>query len=468
MALWIPWYNALVMLRPAFSYQSTFFWFMLCIAGFSVRSDNLGVTSIVRALSLEESRYYNLLRCFHSSAIKLPRLSQIWAQTVLTLFGDRIERVNGRIVLLADGKHMAKAGKKMPGVKFLRQTSESNTKPNFIMCHSAQCVSVLARAANTLFSVPLDMKIHEGVIFSNREKRTLLDKLLIMIGGLNLSDSFYLVADAYYGSGKMIKALLKQDNHLITRAKSSFVAYHRAPKPRGKPKRGRPTLYGKKVKLTNLFRSAMAVTTMDSPVYGEKNIKIRVRTCDLLWEPAARLVRFVLVEHATRGRMVLMCSDLTLEPSEIIRLYGLRFKIELGFKQAAHVIGAYDYHFWMAGMKSLKRYNGNQHMHKETEQYREAVRRKLHAYHVFLFMGVVTQGLMHYLSACHTETVWRSFGSWLRTIRKGVAPSELVVTLALRNTLSEFLVVGSKTNKLAKFIAGHQSPERQDGWGFAA
>lgn len=270
MALWIPWYNALLMLRPAFSYYATFLWFMLCIAGLSVRSDNLGVTCIVRALSLKESRYYNLLRCFHSPAIKLPQLSQIWAQTVLTLFGDRIERVNGRIVLLADGKHMAKAGKKMPGVKFLRQTSESNTKPSHIMCHSAQCVSVLARAANTLFSVPLDMKIHEGLVFSNRDKRTLLDKLLIMIGGLNLNDSFFLVADAYYGSGKMIKVLLKQDNHLITRAKSSFVAYHRAHKRCAKPKRGRPAFYGKKVKLTDLFRSALAVQTIVSPVYGRK------------------------------------------------------------------------------------------------------------------------------------------------------------------------------------------------------
>lgn len=119
-------------------------------------------------------------------------------------------------------------------------------------------------------------------------------------------------------------------------------------------------------------------------------------------------------------------------------------------------------------MKPLKRHNGNQYLHLETKQYREAIRRKLHAYHVFLFMAVVTQGLMHYLSACHTELVWRSFGSWLRTIRKGVAPSELVVTMALRNKLPEFLIAGSKTNNLAKFIAGHQSPERQNGWGFAA
>lgn len=44
------------------------------------------------------------------------------------------------------------------------------------------------------------------------------------------------------------------------------------------------------------------------------------------------LVRFVLVEHPTRGRLILMCSDLMLDAHEIIRLYELRFKIELGIK----------------------------------------------------------------------------------------------------------------------------------------
>lgn len=185
----------------------------------------------------------------------------------------------------------------------------------------------------------------------------------------------------------------------------------------------------------NLFRSAMKVSTVPSPVYGETNIMIRIRSCELLWKPAGRLVRFVLVEHPVRGRLVLMSTDLTLAPVDVVRLYGLRFKIEFGFKQAAHVIGAYDYHFWMADMKKISRRGGNQYMHHESEDYRDAVRRKLHDYHVFLFMGVVTQGLMHYLSACHTQRVRESFGSWLRTIRKGVAPSELVVQRALRNTL---------------------------------
>jgi len=447
--LWMHWYKAIVALRPAFSRQQTFLWFVVCVAGMSVRSDNLGVSSIVRALALNQRCYGYLLGCYHSTAIKLSRLSALWTRTVLSLFGEKIERVNTRPVLLADGKKNAKAGKKMPGIKSLRQDSESNTKPHFIMGHSTQAVSVLARAAGILFAVPLNIKIHEGVIFSNRDKRTLLDKLLNLISQLKLDEPCYLVADAYYASGKMVKGTLVQGHDLVTRAKSNCVAYRRAPVPRGKRAPGRPKRYGKKLKLSNLFRNALKFTEIPSPVYDEKGITIRVRCCDLLWRPAGRLVRFVLVEHPTRGRLILMCTDLKLEAVEIIRLYGLRFKIELGFKQAAQVIGTFDYHFWMMDMKPLKRRNGNQHLHRESDAYRRAVRRKMTAYHVFLFAGVVAQGLMHYCS-------------WLRTIRKGVAPSEMVVTMALRNTLSEFLLVCSGSNIMAKFIAERQDRSRAD------
>ena len=88
--------------------------------------------------------------------------------------------------------------------------------------------------------------------------------------------------------------------------------------------------------------------------------------------------------------------------------------------------------------------------------YREAIRSTLHSCHVHLFIGVAAQVLMHYLSACHTNSVWKYFGSWLRTICQGVAPSELIVALAMRNTLDEFLVVGFATNNVAKFITERQ------------
>jgi len=109
---------------------------------------------------------------------------------------------------------------------------------------------------------------------------------------------------------------------------------------------------------------------MASPVYGETNAKLKYQVCDLLWRPARRLVRFVAVIHPSRGRILLMCTDLNLSAADIIRLYGLRFKIEHTFKQAVNQIGTLAYHFWMQKMKPLRRRNGNQYMHREPLDYR--------------------------------------------------------------------------------------------------
>ena len=54
-------------------------------------------------------------------------------------------------------------------------------------------------------------------------------------------------------------------------------------------------------------------------------------------------------------------NNLALPPIEMIRLYGLRSKIELSFKQALRVLGAYAYHFWMRGMPKISRGSGTQH-----------------------------------------------------------------------------------------------------------
>ena len=53
MSLWIPWWNAIWRLRPAFSRLRAFLWFATAVAGFTVRTELLGVTSLVRALELD-------------------------------------------------------------------------------------------------------------------------------------------------------------------------------------------------------------------------------------------------------------------------------------------------------------------------------------------------------------------------------------------------------------------------------
>jgi hypothetical protein len=67
-----------------------------------VRTELLGVTSIVRALNLDARCYNTLVDCFHSSAVKLDRLTALWTQLMLRLFPQKL-CVNGRCVLVGDG-----------------------------------------------------------------------------------------------------------------------------------------------------------------------------------------------------------------------------------------------------------------------------------------------------------------------------------------------------------------------------
>ena len=439
MKLWIQWLQAVRALRPACTRSLTFVWMTLALMGLCCRADNLGVTSFVRVLHLRPEAYHRLLHLFHSKALKLDVLTACWVRLCLVLF--RPFEVDSRLVCIADGIKAPKEGKRMPAVKLLHQESQNNTKPEYIMGHSLQAISLLVHSgAGQVAAVPLVSRIHEGVVFSNRDARTLLDKLVALLLSITRvwTRPVVLVADAYYASAKVILPLLNHGHHLITRAKTNAVAYLPATKGE-KPARGRPRIYGQKVHLKDMAADDGAFTSAPSPVYGDSDVMVRFRVLDLLWKPVGRIVRFCIVHHPQRGTIFLLSTDTSLTAMEILQLYGYRFKIELGFRQAVHVIGTYAYHFWMLGMKPLRRGSGDQYLHRASDDYRAAIRRKLRAYHLYVQLGCIAQGLLQHLAINHTAQVWHSFRSWLRTMNPAMPPSEFIVASALRSTLPAFL-----------------------------
>lgn len=438
MELWSAWSRAVRNLRPACRRTRTFLWLVLALMGMCCRMDLAGVTSFVRVLRLKPAAYPRFLGLFHSKALDLDLLTSCWIRLALSLFTPF--EAGGRLVLLADGIKAAKEGRKMPGVKSLHQESGSNSKAEYIMGHSLQAASLLVRGhGGHVAAVPLVSRIHEGLVFTNRDKRTLMDKLVALLRIVTgaCERKILLVADAAYFNRSIIQPLAAKGHHLVSRARNNTVAYFPPEQPvrRGK---GRPRIYGARAALKDLARDKEAFSSAPSPVYGEAGVMIRYRCLDLLWKPVGRRVRFVLVHHPVRGTIFLVSSDLTLEPLEIIQLYGHRFKIEAGFRQAIHVLATYGYHFWMMAMKPLRRGDGDQHLHHASDEYRDGVRRKVLAYHRYLQVGCIAQGLLLHLSLNHTTAVWYAFRSWLRTMNPGLPPSELVVAHALRSGIPGF------------------------------
>jgi hypothetical protein len=300
------------------------------------------------------------------------------------------------------------------------------------------------------------------LVFSNRDQRTLLDKMVTLLHSLTpLSrQPILLIADAYYASRKVILPLLDLGHQLITRARRNTVAYYPARRPRT-PRRGRPRIYGKKVRLRDLAQDLTQFKTAPSPIDTDINVRLQYRCVDLLWRPVGRLVRFVLVRHPQRGVIFLMATDTALDPLEIVMLYAHRFKIEIGFKHALHVLGSYAYHFWMKDMTPIRVRTGDQYLHRKTDSYRQQVRRKLRAYHLHVQLGCIAQGLLQHLALHRGRVVWSQFRSWLRTMNPSQPPSELVTAHALRDRLPDFLDELACDAETRKFLRRFKRPNRR-------
>ena len=111
-------------------------------------------------------------------------------------------------------------------------------------------------------------------------------------------------------------------------------------------------------------------------------------------------------------------------------------------------------------MTPIARRSGNQYLHRKSKPYRDHVHRKLAAYHRYVQLGCIAQGLLQYLAFYFRRDVWTHFRSWLRTMNPAQPPSEAVVAQALRNTLPEFLLDNPDEHDFKKFILDRTDFER--------
>lgn len=413
-----------------------------------LRSDHWGVTSILRDLALHPRGYETLIHFFRSSAWSLDSLRRTWlevVQRVAPLF-----LIQGRVVLVGDGMKQAKEARRMPGVKKLHQESENTSKPDFIVGHLLGATGILMGTPAKWFCLPLVMNLQDGVkaIFGWKDppERQASHVIQMIDQGFAAATVFgkaIFLLDRYFLSVPALKRL----NHwnrggeanlqIVTKVKSNAVAYQR-PSQDGTKRRGRPRKKGATVKLMTLFQShATAFQSAAVVMYGKEET-LSYYTLDLLWGNGLyQELRFVLVKMGERSS-ILASTDLTLAATDIIRLYGYRFKIECTFREMKQQIGGFSYHFWSKSMPKLNRYLKKDQADPlesvKEERDRRNIQRTVKAIEGFVMCSCIAMGLLQLLAMEYSSKVPGLFLRYLRTPSKAIV-SEASVMAYLRKSI---------------------------------
>lgn len=420
--------------ESCFSRKATFQWFVVIVMGLMLRSDKLGLTSVIRDLALQPDSYLSMLHFFRASSWSLDAVRKRWFQTVKKY--APLYQEQGFCVLIGDGVKQSKEGRHIPGVKKLFQESENSAKPDYIHGHMFGGLGILAGNSPAKACIPLTIRLHDGL------------KAAAAWTGSCVSSSSHvvqMVEDAYLAAKEFGNSLLLLDRYflsvpalerlaqlnqegsvcmqIVTKAKKNCTAYEK-PAPRT-AKRGRPSKKGAAVHLEVLFSSQREqFLETEFLLYGKKQT-IRYFCINLLWgQKLYQELRFVLVEY-NGIRSILASTATELEPLSIIRLYSYRFQIECTFRELKQQIGAFGYRFWTKHLPKLNYYKKKteaEPMEFVTEKHaQKKVLETIRAIEMHTMLSCIAMGILQILTLTVVSEEESSYKNlrYLRTPSKG-------------------------------------------------
>ncbi|HPM22135.1 MAG TPA: transposase, partial [Thermotogota bacterium] len=434
-------------MRPAFNRTATHKWFIIAVIGIIMKWDNFGVTSIIRALNLDQCYYTSLLHFFHSTAFDLNMLNVLWQQFIISQ--NMLLIVNNRVVIIGDDTYTTKEGKKIPALTAIRQTSETSSKPHFFRGHFWSCLAILQSSGKKVFASPISMKISRGLhqVSKNDEQINSLEAILIAACNFVYSTNTkaYIVLDAFFATATSFITAMKhtcQDSgeyllHVIIRAKKNVVAYKKPVNP--KNNKFKPKKYGDKIKLIKLFETRIKkFSSAEAVIYGKKE-NIKFLCLDLIWKPIKTYVRFVLAQ-TSHGNIIIMSSDLNLDAVKIIELYAYRTYIESMFNSFKNLICGFIYHFWSYYMPAKKRVAAKKNnAYISDSNCPQKTMLTFLAIEKFVACSFIAHGLLQILAVKFSETIFEYSFCWLRTESKEI-PSDFISKIAFTNFMKNSII----------------------------
>lgn len=476
--------------RPCFSREATYNAFVVTVAGFLTRRDDLGVTSFIRSLDLDPSTYDSLIHFLrHSKAFDLEEIRM--ALALLMALSGLMVMVNGQFVLVGDGTARKHYGYFMPAVTKLARYADKAVQASYFYGQQWGAIGAVLTNGEQYVCAPISLTIQAGVsgISSwipeeqegvvNAADEALLKRIWLRTRSqleLMACNTFriagligpcLLVLDRFYLGSSLLNTLRalneKAENkvNVVTRARMNTVGYELPPE-RPSDMRGRPRKRGEKVRMKDLFSHPDDFSTAKVNMYGTP-MEIRFLVKDLLWKNN-QLLRFVAVIRPDGSQAVFVSTDLTLSATQIVETYCLRSTIETGFRSLKQDFAGLMGRFWTGALPRLNRYRT-----KESPAPLESVtdprqRRKildtLDSYERYATCAGVAMGLAQLiaLNPEFAETVRSS--RWLRTQRGGRVSAATVVYY-LSSSFSALMASAPQAG-ITRIIQEFRRPRKED------
>jgi len=381
--------------------------------------------------------------------------------------------INQRCVLLGDHTHVVKDGSHMPGVVSMREHSETQRKPAYFRGQCWGGIGLVVGALQECFCLALELRIHQGFVHLGQgpaPRSSLGERVVAMALGFAYEHQrpAWLVLDAFFPTAKVFRlarsvfsiALKAPYLQLLIRAKKNYVAYFPAP-PKAPHRRGRQPRYGEKVYLWEYFDHRYLFDTIDCQIYG-RHETVQVLAVPLLWKPLGDELLFIFA-ITSRGRIVLMSSDLTLSPATALTLYCLRTRIETLFDMMKNLLQAFNFRFWTKKLpRHPRRPRANRHLQAPAAPNLSGVQACWNAYETFVLCATIAQGLLQLIALRFSDTVWLRHTLFLRT-RSRALPSEKTVKQVIAPRLAQQLVQLPQNSILEKIQHLFDADEDDDG-----
>lgn len=267
-------------------------------------------------------------------------LDRLWALLLASLPWPRDDQ--GRLILWAaiDDSVIAKTGKKTPALAY---HFHHNAGPHqrawpFLFGHCWVTLGVvwptITRALCFPLRAALFVRAKDGGGAKHRTKIALALDLLAAVRW-PARVRLYVLADGAYATRDFLRGTRGLGHHVLTRLKcNADVCW---PAPQRRPGQwGRPRVYGKKVDLAAYHEAHRR----QAPVrIGAQSYIATFSTLDAVPRRFGQLSRIVIVDLPRHQRAVLLSTDLSLSPVEIIERYAMRFSLEIAYRELKQRFG---------------------------------------------------------------------------------------------------------------------------------